>query len=214
MLAAADATPRGCRRRTLDRGRTSTSAGELDPKPEPADADALAHEESGQSGAIAAGRFDPDWVELTKRTQPGVQLDVARCRCRERLDSKPAKAGRIDGDRNMHVSVGVDAAGDTAGPQCHHGDRVLPSRQQVWEGPRLRNGQNSHESAPTGSYEVTPNGHGSQNGGPDRTGRRFTTRTRRSVTHRGQTRAPGPPSGSLLQPVRTGMSIMAVTPCT
>src|SRR5439155_14329825 len=34
----------------------------------------------------------------------------------------------------------------------------------------------------------------------------------RSVTHKGQTRPAGPPPGRFLQPFRTGVIIMAVTP--
>jgi hypothetical protein len=77
------------------------------------DPDAGGRHVAGQACAVAAGPFDPDQAYSAEPAQPAEQTGVAGRADRELLDAEQP-ADRVERGRDVHVSVGVHAAGDGA----------------------------------------------------------------------------------------------------
>jgi hypothetical protein len=77
---------------------------------------------TGQARAVTAGPFDPDQADGPEPAQPSEQVSVAGRGYRE-LPGAEQPADGIQRGGDMHVSVGVHAAGDDArvfyDGQCH-----------------------------------------------------------------------------------------------
>ena len=77
------------------------------------DPDASRGDTTGQARAVTAGPFDPGQAGGPEPAQPSEQVSVAGRGNRELLDAEqPADGIKRGGD--MHISVGVHAAGDDA----------------------------------------------------------------------------------------------------
>jgi hypothetical protein len=68
---------------------------------------------AGQAGAVAAGAFDPDQGDGPESAQPAQQAGVTGRADRELPDAEQP-ADRIERGGDVHVSVGVHAAGNGA----------------------------------------------------------------------------------------------------
>jgi hypothetical protein len=78
------------------------------------DLDALANQEPGEPGAVAAGAFHPDRLELAVAAQPAQQGSVAGRRGWESgMAQEPA--GAVEDGSVVEVLVGVDPADDGDG---------------------------------------------------------------------------------------------------
>src|SRR5712691_5836220 len=77
------------------------------------DPDAGCGDVAGQSGAVTAGPFDADQGDGPEAAQPAQQVAVAGRGSRELLDAEQPSDG-IERGGDMHVGVGVHAAGDGA----------------------------------------------------------------------------------------------------
>jgi hypothetical protein len=75
------------------------------------DPDAGGCDVAGQAGAVAAGALDPDQADGPEPAQPAQQPGIASRGDRELRDAEQP-ADRIQRGGDMHVRVGVYAAGD------------------------------------------------------------------------------------------------------
>jgi hypothetical protein len=85
------------------------------------DADTGCGDVAGQAGAVAAGAFDPDQADCPEPAHPPQEAGVASRAGRELPDTEQPADG-IECSSDVHVGVGVDAAGDGAclyDGRCH-----------------------------------------------------------------------------------------------
>jgi hypothetical protein len=68
---------------------------------------------AGQAGAVAAGALDPDQAHRPEPAQPAQEAGVSGRGRREFLDPQQPSDG-VERGRDVHVSMGVHAAGDRA----------------------------------------------------------------------------------------------------
>ena len=76
----------------------------------------------GQARAVTAGPLDPDQGDGPEPAQPAQQTGIAGSSGRELLHAKQPADG-IQRGRDMHVGMGVHAAGDGA---CLYDGHVIP----------------------------------------------------------------------------------------
>ncbi len=105
----------------------------------------------GECGAVAAGPLDTDSADLAEAAQPVEQLPVASCGGAE-LSGAQECAERVQGGRDVHVEVRVDAARDETCGCCESG-QVRPS-VRAGQGGHARRRADSPGTGPgaTGSY--------------------------------------------------------------
>src|SRR4029453_16513620 len=116
---------------------------------------AVAAQEAGQAGAVAAGALHPPGLDLAERVGPGQQLGVAAAGGRRHGGAKPA-AELVSGRGHVQVLVGVDADGDPWRlGVCHGGGcHPLDATGRV-VAPAGRADSTATSLVATGSYQVT-----------------------------------------------------------
>lgn len=73
----------------------------------------LRHQVTCEAGAIRAGAFDPDPVELAEAVHPRMDISMPCRGCRERLDTEQTNVG-VDHRRNVDITMRVDPAHNRA----------------------------------------------------------------------------------------------------
>ena len=117
----------------------------------------------GQASAVAAGPFDPDQAHGAEPAQPAQQPGIAGRGGRELLDAEQP-ADRIERGGDMHVGVGVHAAGDgacvstmvTAIPFCRLRDGTHPLAARTCEPRPLAQARQIRPAAPVGARNLGP----------------------------------------------------------